>query len=205
MKTIYNKFIPISGYKAINLFGILFVRSGKKMKESDLNHEKIHTAQMKELLYIFFYLIYVFEWLIRILICLFKHNYTKLSEVPHKAYKAIFFEKEAMIMNMNLPIWIIEKFTQCGNLKIRDMKKIKLYWAQLKARWKADMPKVFKRILFIGSGISGLAIAIHVSLMSAGAMEPEWWVNSYPYVIAFPAGMAFVSKFTRDRDKKPKE
>lgn len=95
MKIIYNKLIPMQGYKAINLFGILFVHSGKKIKQSDMNHEEIHTEQMKELLYIFFYLIYIFEWLVRIIICLLKHNYTKLSEVPHKAYKVISFEKEA--------------------------------------------------------------------------------------------------------------
>lgn len=33
-----------------------------------LNHELIHTAQMKELLYIPFYLWYVFEWLVRLAI-----------------------------------------------------------------------------------------------------------------------------------------
>ena len=30
MKVIYNKFIPFKGYKAMNLFGIVFVRKGAK-------------------------------------------------------------------------------------------------------------------------------------------------------------------------------
>lgn len=86
MKIIYNNIIPFKGYKAINLFGVLFVRNGKKMSDEDLNHEAIHTAQMKELAYVFFYLWYVIEWLIRL--CLNKFQ-------GHKAYRAISFEREA--------------------------------------------------------------------------------------------------------------
>ena len=55
MKIIYNNLIPFNGYKAINLFGVLFVRKGCTMSEIDINHEAIHTTQMKEMLYIFFY------------------------------------------------------------------------------------------------------------------------------------------------------
>ena len=52
MKLIYNNIIPFKGFKAMNLFGLCFVRKGMKMSEKDINHESIHTAQMKELLYI---------------------------------------------------------------------------------------------------------------------------------------------------------
>lgn len=48
MKVIYNKIIPFKGYKCINLFGVLFVRKGCTMRESDYNHEAIHTKQMKD-------------------------------------------------------------------------------------------------------------------------------------------------------------
>ena len=82
MKIIRNKYIPFAGYKAINLFGVLFVRNNAKLSEIDLNHEKIHTAQMKEMLYIFFYLWYVVEWIIRLFM---KGN----------AYRNISFEREA--------------------------------------------------------------------------------------------------------------
>ena len=51
MKVIYNRIIPFKGFKAINLFGVLFVREGCTMREKDFNHESIHTAQMKEMLY----------------------------------------------------------------------------------------------------------------------------------------------------------
>lgn len=39
---IKNNIIPFKGYKAINLFGIIFTR--KDLNEIDINHEKIHTA-----------------------------------------------------------------------------------------------------------------------------------------------------------------
>lgn len=92
MKIIYNKILPPKGFTAINLFGILFVRSEYKDKISDkiLNHEKIHTAQMKELLYIFFYIWYVIEWIIRL--------FTNTSS----AYKSIAFEQEAYDNQSNL-------------------------------------------------------------------------------------------------------
>lgn len=66
MKIVYNKLIPFKGFKCINLFGVLFVRDGMKMDCTELNHEAIHTAQMKELGYVLFYIIYLIEWLVRL-------------------------------------------------------------------------------------------------------------------------------------------
>lgn len=86
MKIVVNNIIPFPGYKAINLFGVLFVRKNAKIDNITLNHEAIHTAQMKELLYIFFYLFYVIDWLIGLVVYWFD---TK------RAYKEICFEKEA--------------------------------------------------------------------------------------------------------------
>ena len=82
MKIIRNKYIPFKGFRAINLFGILFVRGNARISERTIRHERIHTAQMKEMLYIFFYLWYVTEWLIRLFM---KGN----------AYRNISFEREA--------------------------------------------------------------------------------------------------------------
>ena len=86
---IRNKVIPFPGYKAINLFGILFVRGNPRIDERTIRHEAIHTAQMKEMLYIFFYLWYVVEWLIRLFM---KGN----------AYRNISFEREAYDNEKNL-------------------------------------------------------------------------------------------------------
>lgn len=85
MKIIRNNIIPFRGYKAVNLFGILFVRGDAMLRSTDINHEEIHTAQMKEMLYVFFYLWYVVEWLVRLI------QYRDAK----KAYRNISFEREA--------------------------------------------------------------------------------------------------------------
>lgn len=87
MKVIYNNIIPFKGFIAINILGVLFVRKDCKEKflkrPEILTHESIHTAQMKELLYIFFYLIYPIEWVVRLFV-----------DIDH-AYRGISFEQEA--------------------------------------------------------------------------------------------------------------
>ena len=65
MKIIYNDIIPFKGYKAINLFGIVFARkSARPLSDKNKNHEAIHTAQMRELLYVPFYIVYLLDWFI---------------------------------------------------------------------------------------------------------------------------------------------
>jgi len=93
MKIIYNSILPIKGYIAINLFSLVFVRKEKKpISERIINHESIHTAQGKELLWIFFYLWYVIEWIIRLI------QYRNRK----KAYRNISFEREAYANDLNL-------------------------------------------------------------------------------------------------------
>lgn len=97
MKIVFNKFIPFKGYLAINLFGVLFVRGTEQDRKDDLtpeviNHEKIHTAQMKEMLYIFFYLWYAIEYLI----------IRGLHKKQSGAYHDVSFEEEAHNNDMNL-------------------------------------------------------------------------------------------------------
>lgn len=52
------------GIQAINIFGLVFVRKGAKFTEVDYNHEHIHSKQMAEMLWVFFYLWYGIEYLI---------------------------------------------------------------------------------------------------------------------------------------------
>ena len=85
MRMIYNKIIPFKGFKAINLFGVLFVRKGQTMSKDNMRHEEIHSLQMREMFYVGFYLWYAVEWMIRFLSC-FKAK---------QAYYNISFEKEA--------------------------------------------------------------------------------------------------------------
>lgn len=82
MKIIRQKFIPLNGFLAINIFGNIFCKPNAVIDKFVYNHESIHTEQMKEMLYIPFYIWYFMEWLIRLL---FKGN----------AYRNISFEREA--------------------------------------------------------------------------------------------------------------
>ena len=103
MKIIRNNIIPFPGYKAINLFGVLFVRSNAKIDDVTINHEAIHSRQFVELMVLFaaatvflrwwlpllsplfFYVWYVVEYLIHLI--RFKNT--------HIAYRRISFEREA--------------------------------------------------------------------------------------------------------------
>lgn len=85
MRIVRTSWFPFEGYLAINLFGVLFVRGQKQLSERVIRHEQIHTAQMKEMLYVFFYLWYGIEYII----VRFFHRTQK------GAYRDVSFEEEA--------------------------------------------------------------------------------------------------------------
>ena len=78
------KHLPLrKDYYAICLFGLIF--SNRPLNTIEVNHESIHDAQQKELLYIPFFIWYGIEWLIL---------YIKYRNAT-KAYFHIRFEEEA--------------------------------------------------------------------------------------------------------------
>lgn len=109
MRVFYSKRFPPKGFTAINLFGIIIGRKEYgNLSRIELNHEKIHTYQMKELLWVFFYLIYLIEWLIRLI------QYRD----PIKAYYNISFEREAYSNDKNLDYLLQRKlFSSVSYLK----------------------------------------------------------------------------------------
>lgn len=112
MKIIYNKLIPFKGFWAITILNMIFVRKeyqhldGTQMHKEMVNHESIHFEQEKELGFIFFYILYLLEWLI------------KLCFYGKKAYENISFEREAYrneknfdyIKNRKRYCWVKEMF-----------------------------------------------------------------------------------------------
>lgn len=87
MKVIRNTLIPIGkNYGAINLFGILLAKPSMRLTPELINHERIHTAQMRELLFLPFYVIYFIEWLVRLI---------QTRGASYRAYHLISFEREA--------------------------------------------------------------------------------------------------------------
>ena len=95
MKVIHNSIIPFSGFSYMNLFGTLFTRkTSLSMKRSTLNHESIHTEQYKDLLYIFFLILYFIEWLIKIP-CSWFYKQPTWPKISNVAYRSISLEQEA--------------------------------------------------------------------------------------------------------------
>ena len=83
-KVYVMKRLPIGkNYLAICLFGFVFSR--RPLNAAELNHEQIHAAQQRELLYIPFFIWYVIEWLV----LLVKYRDSM------QAYRHIRFEQEA--------------------------------------------------------------------------------------------------------------
>lgn len=72
----------------MNLFGILIIREDNKNKVTyeTFVHESIHTEQMKELLYVPFYILYLIFWIVRL-----------LTPPFGTAYQDISFEQEAYL------------------------------------------------------------------------------------------------------------
>ena len=92
MKVISSTFLPFKGFTAINLFGIIVVRKECfPISRRTINHEIIHSHQIKELFIVGFYVWYLTEWFLRLI------YYRNLK----KAYKTICFEKEAFSNDAN--------------------------------------------------------------------------------------------------------
>lgn len=74
--------MPFKGFTAINLLGMLFVHPGVYLSNELMNHERIHSAQQREMLFVFFYIVYLGEWIVRL-------------PMRGNAYRNISFEREA--------------------------------------------------------------------------------------------------------------
>ena len=102
-----NKLIPFIGYIAMAFFNMIFWRQEyepylikehhKSYVDKVINHEKIHTCQMRDFCKwlplggIIFYIVYVLEWFIRLFI-----------NGPKNAYSMISFEREAKSNERNM-------------------------------------------------------------------------------------------------------
>lgn len=86
MRIFYTKHVPVKGFRAINLFGLVFARKEFfPLSKRVLNHEAIHSRQLLETLVLGFYFWYTLEWIIRWI--QYKDKFL--------AYRNISFEREA--------------------------------------------------------------------------------------------------------------
>ena len=86
-RIIYNNIIPFKGFKAITIFPWIFVKAAHKgtFDDKSINHELIHLYQQKEMFVVLFFVWYIVEWFIRLL----------LYRNKKEAYRNISFEQEA--------------------------------------------------------------------------------------------------------------
>ena len=92
MKVVKNKWFPFGNYIAMNLFGIVITK--EDLNPIELNHEKIHTKQMQEMLWIGFYIWYVLEYIIL--------WFARLGDKQNIKYHDISLEEEAHNNDNNL-------------------------------------------------------------------------------------------------------
>lgn len=88
-----SKYLIPKGYVGLALYPFVFLKSKElRLNKVLVNHENIHLRQQIELLVIPFYLVYGFEFLIRLL------QYRNWQQ----AYRNISFEREAYVNEKNL-------------------------------------------------------------------------------------------------------
>lgn len=83
MYIITNSIIPLKGYVATTIYPFIFTRG--KLTDIVYTHEHIHAEQQKELLIIFFLILYGLEYIIKLII----------TFNTKRAYRSISFEQEA--------------------------------------------------------------------------------------------------------------
>ena len=110
-----NSYLPIKGFKAMNLFGVIFARNDRVLDAITINHERIHSKQIKEVMFLtgfplivitltfnipFLMLLWIFSYYIwysaEYLI-----NLVRFKE-HHLAYRRISFEREAYTFQNDL-------------------------------------------------------------------------------------------------------
>lgn len=102
MFVVVNKFMLAKHFDGVVLWPFIVVRREElKKNKVFMNHEKIHLKQQVELLIIFFFIWYFFEYFIRLI---------KYGD-SYKAYNRICFEREAYANERNIkyisqrPVW----------------------------------------------------------------------------------------------------
>ena len=83
---VFSKYLFHSNFNAIAIWPFIILKS-KNLKDNDvlIYHEKIHLQQQKEMLWLFFFIWYLIEFLLKLI--KFKN--------PMMAYRNLSFEREA--------------------------------------------------------------------------------------------------------------
>lgn len=82
------------------------------------------------------------------------------------------------------------------HLTIINKRQVNSIIIKLIRDFKSDTPKIAKRVRNFAACVSGCAIAVMTTLLTAQSQIPDWFTNIYPYLIGIPAAIAFVSQFS---------
>lgn len=105
MKVIFTKRFPFGKFKAICLFGRLYVKDEDNRTKRAMilrptlyfrliQHERTHSVQEKQLLYLFFFIWYGVEWFVKIF-------------TEGRAYREVCFEREARANESNYDVYVV--------------------------------------------------------------------------------------------------
>ena len=100
MLVIRNKIIPFQGYKMTNVFGILFTKPNAKIDKETINHESIHSKQIKEIMLLSYWIVFIKWWLAFAIPLVFYIWYAiewlvRIIAGQENAYRKVSFEKDA--------------------------------------------------------------------------------------------------------------
>lgn len=68
------------------------------------------------------------------------------------------------------------------------------------SRFRAQTPKVFRKVQYIAGAIGAVAVAINTEQIEYGFTMPDWWNIYSPYTIGFSSGLVALSQFTQKYD-----
>tara|TARA_B110001450_G_scaffold208331_1_gene198987 strand:- start:1236 stop:1568 length:333 start_codon:yes stop_codon:yes gene_type:complete len=89
---IVSKYLVKNGYAAMAIFPFIFFKKKEYITPVRLNHERIHIRQQLELLIVFFYMWYLFDFIVK---------YVKYRDWK-TAYRNNIFEREAYSFEKDL-------------------------------------------------------------------------------------------------------
>lgn len=84
---------PLAQWKMLLLYKWLLVKPGYELTQTDYNHEGIHLVQMRETLFVGFFLLYGLEFIFKLL----------ATWSWQRAYRSVSFEQEAYAFEDMLP------------------------------------------------------------------------------------------------------
>lgn len=87
VRTAITRIFLKKGFTAVCIWPFVFIRPGTdiSVRKDLLNHERIHARQQLEMLWVFFFILYLIEYLVKLI------RYRD----HHKAYSSLAHEKEA--------------------------------------------------------------------------------------------------------------